>query len=126
MSVSSPKENREGISGLTSFESEAILNEHLCDAVRKGLAHFGGEGIVESLLYMLELEHSVDLKKIATNTSHFRSALTAMFGSGAYVVENKIKDEFARQEKVVGEGKSLDELVDLLRKEIESKSKGKQ
>ncbi len=123
MSVTSPNENHEEISSLSSFETEAILNERFYSAVRKGLAHFGGDGIVESLLYMLELEHSVDLKKVATNTSHFRSALKGMFGTGAYVVENKIRDEFARQEKVVGEGKSLDELVDLLRKDIESKRK---
>ena len=111
-------EKHESITGVSKFDPEAVLNEHLFEALKKGLSHFGGEAIVESLLYMLELEHSVDVRKIATNPSYLRTSLVAMFGSGSYVVENKIKDELARQEKILGEGKSLEELIQQLRDEL--------
>ena len=103
-------------------ESEArkvALNQQVANAVVKGLSHFGAGTVVESLVYILELEHSVDLSSLADNLDALRAALQKMFGNAAYVIETKIAESLAKQLGVDPEGKKLDELVEITRERIE-------
>ena len=118
MPEESPTANREESPDSTAKDHERLLDKRVLQATKKGLSYFGGESIVESLLYMLELEHSVDTRRIGTNISQLRAGLVVMFGSGAYLVEKKIHDELANQERIVGSGLSLEELVEQVRKAI--------
>ena len=103
-------------------ESEAAkvaVNQQVANAVVKGLSHFGAGPVVESLVYILELEHSVDLNSLSNNLDALRAALQKMFGNAAYVIETKIAESLARQLEVNPEGKKLDELVDVLRGRVD-------
>jgi hypothetical protein len=102
----------------SSLESE--LNRLLKNAVANGLGHFGDASIVESLFYILELEHSVDLTSIASNLPSLFSGLRGMFGAGSTVVENKIREELARQIGVDPSGRTIDSLIGMTRKMIEA------
>ena len=86
----------------------------------KGLSYFGAGPVVESLVYILELEHSVDLNSLANNLDALRAALLKMFGGAAYVIEGKIAESLAKQLGVDPEGKKLDELVEILRARLET------
>jgi hypothetical protein len=99
--------------------SRAALNQQVANAVTKGLGYFGGGPVVESLVYILELEHSVDLNSLANNLDALRAALQKMFGGAAYVIEGKIAESLAKQLGVDPDGKKLDELVKILSNRIE-------
>ena len=99
--------------------SETALNQQVAKAVVKGLSYFGAGPVVESLVYILELEHSVDLNSLANNLDALRAALTKMFGSAAYVIEGKIAESLGKQLGVDSDGKSLDSLIDMLRGRIQ-------
>jgi hypothetical protein len=98
---------------------EIALNQQLAKAVSKGLSYFGAGPVVESLVYILELEHSVDLNSLANNLDALRDALTKMFGSAGHVIEGKIAESLGKQLGVDSEGKSLDALVETLRGRIQ-------
>jgi hypothetical protein len=95
------------------------LNNEVASAVIKGLSYFGAGPVVESLVYILELEHSVDLNSLANNLDALRAALQKMFGGAAYVIEGKIAESLAKQLGVDPEGRKLDELVATLREKLE-------
>ena len=99
--------------------SEIALNQQLAKAVAKGLSYFGAGPVVESLVYILELEHSVDLNSLVNNLDALRAALTKMFGSAAYVIEGKITESLGKQLGVDSDGKSLDSLIEILRGRIQ-------
>jgi hypothetical protein len=99
--------------------SEIALNQQVAKAVAKGLSYFGARPVVESLVYILELEHSVDLNSLASNLDALRAALTKMFGSAAYVIEGKIAESLGKQLGVDTDGKSLDSLIVILRGRIQ-------
>jgi hypothetical protein len=102
-----------------STERNIALNRIVANTVVKGLSYFGAGPVVESLVYILELEHSVDLNSLANNLSALRAALEKMFGGAAYVIEAKIAESLAKQLGVDPEGKKLDELVQLLSERID-------
>ena len=79
-----------------------------------GLGYFGAGQVVESLVYILELEHSVDMNSIADNIDGLRSALSKMFGGAARVVETKIAEALGKQLGVDSEGKSIETLIAIL------------
>jgi len=95
------------------------LNNEIANAVTKGLSYFGAGPVVESLVYILELEHSVDLNSLANNLDALRAALQKMFGGAAYVIEGKITESLAKQIGIDPDGKKLDELVANLRGRLE-------
>jgi hypothetical protein len=95
------------------------LNNEVANAVTKGLSYFGAGPVVESLVYILELEHSVNLNSLANNLDALRAALQKMFGGAAYVIEGKITESLAKQLGVDPEGKKLDDLVATLRERLE-------
>ncbi len=95
------------------------LNNEVANAVTKGLSYFGAGPVVESLVYILELEHSVDLNSLADNLDSLRAALQKMFGDAAYVIEGKITESMAKHLGVDPDGKKLDELVATLRERLE-------
>lgn len=108
----------ESVSNLIDIEDE--LNKRVLDALMRGLGHFGSSAIVESLLYILELEYSVDTSLLASNLSMLRSGFARMFGAGAYVVENKVREELAKQAGVDSDGKTLEDLIELTRLQAQS------
>lgn len=95
--------------------SPVVVNQQVASAVVKGLSYFGAGPVVESLVYILELEHAVDLNSLADNLGALRAALQKMFGNAAYVIESKIAESLAKQLGVDPEGKKLDELVEVLK-----------
>lgn len=90
---------------------ESIVGEQIADAIERGLAYFGTDAIVESLLYILELDYSVDLKSVAFNPNVLRNALLKMFGAAEYVVESKICQVIGKQLGIDSEGKSFEDLI---------------
>ena len=104
----------------TAPSSSAELNNEVATAVVKGLSHFGAGQVVESLVYILELEHSVDLYSLGDNLDALKAALQRMFGGASYVIEAKISEALAKRLGVDPEGKSLDDLVAMLGKELSS------
>ena len=79
-----------------------------------GLGYFGAGQVVESLVYILELEHSVDMNSIADNIPGLRVALSKMFGGAAHVVETKIAEALGKQLGVDSDGKSIEDLIRIL------------
>ncbi len=95
------------------------LNSEIAKAVTKALSYFGAGPVVESLVYILELEHSVDLNSLADNLDALQAALQKMFGGAAYVIEEKITESLAKQLGVDPEGRQLKELVEILRARLD-------
>lgn len=93
---------------------EVQRNAQVAKAVVTGLGYFGTGQVVESLVYILELEHSIDLNSIADNIEGLRSALAQMFGGAAQVVESKIAEALGKQLGVDSEGKSIEALVGIM------------
>jgi len=99
---------------ITNPEQNAERNAQVAKAVITGLAYFGAGQVVESLVYILELEHSVDMNSIADNIPGLRVALSKMFGGAAHVVEAKIGEALGKQLGVDSEGKSIEDLIRIL------------
>lgn len=98
-----------------SPEIEIKLNNLVGEAVSQGLSHFGGDDVVESLIYILELEHSVNLRNIVNQVGEFRKGLTKMFGDAAYVVEGHVCSNLAKTMGLDPEGRTLEELIETAR-----------
>jgi len=105
-----------------SEDQSAALNHQVATAVVKGLSYFGAGQVVESLVYILELEHSVDLNSLANNLDALRAALLKMFGGAAYVIESKISESLAKQLGIDSDGRKLDELLELAKERIQEPS----
>lgn len=110
LDISSQAASREA-----SPEIEIRLNDLVGEAVSQGLSHFGGDDVVESLIYILELEHSVNLRNIVNQVEEFRKGLTKMFGDAAYVVEGHVCSNLARTMGLDPEGRTLEELIETAR-----------
>jgi hypothetical protein len=94
------------------------VNQILRDAVITGFAHFGNKNVVDSLLYILELEHAVDINGIADNIQSFQKGIVEMFGTGAYVLEDHVCEELARRMGIDRNNRDLQTLVSLLKENI--------
>ena len=103
-----------GVPTLRDPNRDAERNANVAKAVMAGLGYFGAGQVVESLVYILELEHSVDMNSIADNIEGLKKALTKMFGSAAHVVETKIAEALGKQLGVDSEGKSIEDLIRIL------------
>ena len=95
------------------------LNEQFAKAVVTGLSYFGRGQVVESLVYILELEHSINMNSIVENLPALRSALTKMFGGAEYVIEGKICEALGKQLGVDSEGKTIEFMVSVLKSRIQ-------
>jgi len=93
----------------------AALNDQFAKAVISGLSYFGRGQVVESLVYILELEHSVSLNSAAENLPALRSALTKMFGPAEYVIEGKICEAIGKQLGVDADGKTIEIMIAMLK-----------
>jgi hypothetical protein len=96
-------------------ELDERANREFARALQSGLAYFGRGQVVESLLYILELEHSIDMNSLVDNVDALRTALSKMFGGASYVVEARISESLGRQLGVDPTGKSLESLVAILK-----------
>ncbi len=99
------------------IEPDSILNRLLLKAVKRGLAHFGSAEVSDSLLYILELEHSVNVSSLAECIPALRTGLERLFGGAAYVVEQKVRVELASLISTSYEGKTLEQLVEETKKQ---------
>jgi hypothetical protein len=104
-------------------EEEAKLNDLVGEAISQGLSHFGGKNVVESLIYILELEHSVDLRNVANELDALRRGFESMFGNAAYVVEEKVRNNLAKNLGLDPDGRTLEELIEAARKSLGPNSK---
>lgn len=105
----SPSGNRE------ILRDNSSINFELRRAVLSGLAHFATRQSLEVIVAILEQEHAVDLQRLAEDTGSLRSALTKMFGSGQSIVEGRISQALAREVGIEYDGRSLDEMILLLK-----------
>ncbi|MGI0079241.1 MAG: hypothetical protein ACRECH_06420 [Nitrososphaerales archaeon] len=96
------------------FRARQSVNKIVRESVLSGLSHFGDKNVVDSLLYILELEHSVNMYNLAFDLSSFRSAMSAMFGTGGYILEEHVCDELAKRMGTKRNGRTLETLVTLL------------
>ncbi len=103
-------------------DEQARLNNLVGEAVFQGLSHFGGKNVVESLIYILELEHSVNLRNIVNELEVLRSGLAKMFGNASYVVEQKVRNNLAKKLGLDPEGRSLEQLVEAAKKSLQEDS----
>ncbi len=100
-------------------KADSVLGAQVAKAVEGGLAYFGTDAIVESLLYILELDYSVDLNSVALNPGVLRNALSKMFGAAEYVVEAKICQVLGKLLGVDSEGKSFEDLIAIAKSKLE-------
>ena len=107
---STSEEMNRGIKWSTSH-----INRLMKKAVISSLAHFAPQKSLEVIVAILEQEHSVNFERLVEDTGTLRIALTRMFGSGMSVVETRISKALARDAGVEFEGKSLDEMISLVR-----------
>jgi hypothetical protein len=113
---------QQAASGTNSSSAVPIINPNrdaernalVAKAVMTGLGYFGAGQVVESLVYILELEHSVDMNSIAGNIDGLRTALSKMFGGAAHVVETKIAEALGKQLGVNSDGKSIEDMIRIL------------
>ena len=96
--------------------AEVRLNNLVGEAVLLGLSHFGGRDVVESLIYILELEHSVNLRNVVNELDILRSGLSKMFGDAAYVVEEKVRNNLAKSLGLDPDGRTIEQLVEAAKK----------
>ena len=101
---------------------ESKVAAQIAKAVEGRLAYFGTDMIVESLLYILELDYSVDLRSVADNPDLLRNALSMMFGAAEYVVEAKICQVLGKQIGVDSEGKSFEDLIAIAKSKAEKET----
>ena len=101
---------------VSSLESKVqqSVNKIVRESVLSGLSHFGNKNVVDSLLYILELEHSVNLHDLTFDLPSFRSGINAMFGTGGYILEERVCDELSRRMGVDRNGRNLETLINLL------------
>jgi hypothetical protein len=104
-------------------EEEAKLNDLVGEAISQGLSHFGGKNVVESLIYILELEHSVNLRNVANELDALRRGFESMFGNAAYVVEEKVRNNLAKNLGLDPGGRTLEELIEAAKKSLGPNSK---
>lgn len=88
------------------------LNDLLRRAVYESLCHFGGDRAAESLQYIMELEHSVDIKNPLDNIQSMRLGLKAMFGKAYIVIKDQTRGNLAKQLRLALEGRSIEQLIE--------------
>jgi hypothetical protein len=100
-----------------SFEGErdSTMEQGLKSAVMVGLGYFATGAALEILVYILEVEHSVDFNSIADNPGALRKGLFAMFGSAGEAVESRICQAIGMHFRVGSEGKTLEDLISMVR-----------
>lgn len=98
--------------------SKSKVNSLVRNAVSQALSHFGGPSVAESLLYILELEHSVDTQNILDDLQALHLGLQLMFGNASYVVEEHMRASLAKSLGLDPEGRSIDQLIDEATRQI--------
>jgi hypothetical protein len=98
-----------------SKDSDSSINKEVKSAVLAGLGYFATGPTLEVLVYLLEVEHSVEFNSIAENPGLLRKGLSAMFGSAVEVVEAKICQALGRRFQISIDDKSLDDLISIIR-----------
>ncbi len=94
---------------------DSSIAQEVKSAVLAGLGYFATGAALEILVYFLEIEHSVDFSAIADNPKPLRVGLSAMFGSAEQVVERKICQALGKQFRIDNEGRSLDDIVSIIK-----------
>jgi hypothetical protein len=94
---------------------DSLINQEVRKAVITGLGHFASGSALESLLYVMEQEYSVDFYAIADNPKVFRSGLSGMFGSADRIIETRICQALGSQFQTDSEGRSLEDLISILK-----------
>jgi predicted RNA-binding protein len=85
------------------------------DSIIAAFHYFGGKKILESILYVLELEHGVNLKSVVGDLKPFKRAMMLMFGTRADLIEMRVTIELAKRLDVNYEGRTLEDLLFMAR-----------
>ncbi len=94
--------------------TKSKVDEEVANAILIGLSHFGSETVVESIVYLLELEHSVDIYSIARDPAPLKAALYQMFGGASFAVEAKICQALGKKLGIESKGMSMENLISML------------
>jgi len=102
-------------------EFEQELASIVFDSILKGLSHFGGPKVADSILYILELDHGVSMQGLANDLEKFRKGLRKMFGESSGIIEYHVEVQLAKRIGTDPEGKDLDDLIALTRDYVNQK-----
>ncbi|HKW05046.1 MAG TPA: hypothetical protein VJN71_07090 [Nitrososphaerales archaeon] len=95
----------------------------LSNSALRALSFFGSKRIVDSVLDILELEHSISINDVSRRPEVFENGIEAMFGSGSSVILKILRREIAKDLGVLPEGRTLDQLVEFAREKQKSEIK---
>jgi len=95
-------------------EKDSFIDLEVKKAVLAGLGHFVPRSVA-FLVNFMEQEHSVDFQTIADSPKLFRAGLSKMFGDAEQIIELRICKALADPFHIDSEGKSLEDLISILR-----------
>ncbi|GEM_PF-1954606 len=90
---------------------EEDFSEILVDSIREGLRYFGGNDVMNGILYVLEIDYGLTMPKIVQNISLLKENLERMFGDSSSVIEDRICIQLATRLGIDHSGRSLVELA---------------
>jgi|SRR5579875_920504 len=90
---------------------EKLVSKIVSESVTEAFYHLGPKHVVECLIDILELEHSVTLASIASNPCNFKKAIESMFGEGSYFIDKLIRARLGKKLGLDYEGKTLEDLI---------------
>ena len=93
----------------------SVTDQGVKEAVLSGLGYFATGTALEILVYILEVEHSVDFNFISENPSTLRTGLSAMFGNAVEVVEARICQALGTKFRIGSVGRTLEEMLSTIR-----------
>jgi hypothetical protein len=116
------KPSKEVLAGNESrVETDPVAIKQVTESIVKALSYFGSKQVVESILQILEQEHSFAMRDILRNPKGFRVAVEGMFGEGSHVIDKIVCIQLARDLKIRYEGIGLEELIALFKARMEAK-----
>ena len=105
----------------SKVEDDPVAIKKVSESIVKALSHLGPKEVVESVLQILEQEHSFAMRDILRDPKAFRAGVEDMFGEGAYVIDRIVCMQLARDLKIRYEGIGFEELISIFKARMEAK-----
>lgn len=124
----SPRETRHPKNSLPETPENLELDDiavtlALSNSALRALSFFGSKRIVDSVLDILELEHSISINDVSRRPKVFEHGIEMMFGSGSSVILKILRREIAKDLGIAPEGRTLEQLVEFAREKQKSEIK---
>ncbi|MDG6906947.1 MAG: hypothetical protein JRN20_14325 [Nitrososphaerota archaeon] len=103
-------------------DDPATIDRGVREAVIAGLSHFATGTALDALIYLLEVEHSVDFNFVSDNPTILRSGLIKMFGSAEEVIESRICEALRTHFQIATSGKLLEEVISRIKSHTDPKN----